>query len=474
MLLRHPHNRLINMKNKIFIVFSIVVLAGCAIGPKYSRPDTAKPEVYAQAPDSTTSETDSITNLKWWEVYQDSALQSLIRIAVDSNLDLRVAIARVDEAKAILGYNQANMAPFLDYTAGGRVSDFGNYAEQAGVAFSQGSVRLLGNVSWEIDLWGKLRHANRAAYADLVATDETRKSIYISIVAQVAELYFQLRGLDERYDITQSTYASRMEYLRIITLRFEQGQVSELDKLQAEQLAASAKAQIYSLERSIIATENALNILLGKSYAPVTRGLQNSEQQLPLTIPAGLPSELLERRPDIRSAEQQLVAQTERIGIAVALRFPSLNLTGLLGVASPDIANLFSGDAVLGSVTGQLTGPIFRFNQNKRRVEAERAKAKQVGYQYEKTILLAFAEVENSLAEIRTYSNEFAARQTQVAATERSLVLSKALYDNGYTSFLQVLDAERELYNSQFEKSIALQSQLIASVRLYKALGGGW
>lgn len=473
--LLHHHNRLINMKNKIFIAFSLVVLAGCAVGPKYSRPDTQKREAYAQAPsDSTTNETDSITNLKWWEVYQDAALQSLIRIAVDSNLDLRVAIARVDEAKAILGYNQANMAPFLDYSAGGRVSDFGNYAEQAGVAFSQGSVRLLGNVSWEIDLWGKLRHANRAAYADLVSTDETRKSIYISIVAQVAELYFQLRGLDERYAITQSTYASRMEYSRIITLRFEQGEVSELDKLQAEQLAASAKAQIYSLERNIIATENALNILLGKTYAPVTRGLQNSEQQMPVAIPAGLPSELLERRPDIQSAEQQLVAQTERIGIAVALRFPSLSLTGLLGVASPDIANLFSADAVLGSVTGQLTGPIFRFNQNKRRVEAERAKAKQVGYQYEKTILLAFAEVENSLAEIRTYSNEFTARQTQVAATERSLLLSKALYDNGYTSFLQVLDAERELFNSQFEKSIALQSQLIASVRLYKALGGGW
>lgn len=475
----HLLNRLINMKNRIFIAFLVLVLAGCALGPKYSRPDTQKPKVYAQAQEkaaTTTNESDSLTNLKWWDVYQDTVLQSIIRKAVDSsaNLDLQAAIARVEEAKAILGYNQANMGPFLDYSAGGRFSDFGGTAQQAGVAFPQSSVRLLGNVSWEIDLWGKLRHANRAAYADLVATDETRKSVYISIVAQVAELYFQLRGLDERLDITQKTYASRLEYLRIINLRFEQGETSELDKLQAEQLAASAKAQTYSLERSIIATENALTILLGQPYAPVTRGLQNYEQQFPLSIPSGLPSELLERRPDIRSAEQQLIAQTERIGIAVALRFPSLNLTGLLGVASNDISNLFSGDAVLGSVTGQLTGPIFRFNQNKRRVEAERAKAKQIGYQYEKTILIAFAEVENSLAEIRTYSNEFAARQTQVAATERSVLLSRALYDNGYTSFLQVLDAERELYNSQFEKSIALQSQLIATVRLYKALGGGW
>lgn len=458
------------MKNRILIVFILLVLAGCAVGPKYSRPETKKNQAYTQA----AVQTDSITNLKWWDVYQDTVLQSLIRVAVDSNLDIRTAIARVDEAKAVLGFNQANMFPFLDYSARGRASDFRSAAEGAGVAFSQNSLAVLGNISWEIDVWGKLRHANRAAYADLVSTDETRKSIYISIVAQVAELYFQLRGLDERYEITQRTYASRMEYLRIITLRFEKGDVSELDKLQAQNIAAAAQAQLYSIERAIVATENALNILLGLPYSPITRGLQNDQQQLPLDIPSGIPSELLERRPDIQSAEQQLVAQTERIGIAVALRFPSLSLTGLLGVASPDISNLFTADAFLGSVTGQLTGPIFRFNQNKRRVEAERAKAKQVAYQYEKTVLVAFAEVENSLAEIRTYSNEFTARQTQVAATEQSLTLSKALYDNGYTSFLQVLDAERELYNSQFEKSLALQNQLISTVRLYKALGGGW
>lgn len=457
------------MKKLVFII-SMLWLVGCAVGPKYSRPETKKPEAYVQAP----TKTDSITNLKWWDVYEDTVLQSLIQVAIDSNLDLMTAVARVDEAKAILGYNQANLFPFLDYSARGRASDFRSTAEGAGVTFPQSSVALLGNVSWEIDLWGKLRHANRAAFADLIATDEGRKSIYLSLVAQVAELYFTLRGLDERYSITQRTYETRMEYLRIITLRFERGETSELDKLQAEQIAAGSHAQLFSLERAIIAVENAINVLLGQTYAPVARGLRNDQQQLPVEIPSGLPSELLERRPDIRSAEQQLVAQTERVGIAVALRFPSLSLTGLLGVASPDISNLFSGDAVLGSVTGQLAGPIFRFNQNKRRVEAERAKAMQMGYQYEKTILVAFAEVENSLAEIRTYRNEFAARQTQVAATERSLLLSKALYDNGYTSFLQVLDAERELYNSQFEKSLALQSQLISTVRLYKALGGGW
>ena len=380
----------------------------------------------------------------------------------------------MEQSKAILGFNKANLFPFIDYTGKARASDFRSAAEAAGVTFSQNSFALYGNVSWEIDIWGKLRHANRAAYADLLASEENRKSFYISMVAQIAELYFQLRGLDERLIITQRTNETRKEYLRIISLRFEKGDVSELDKLQAENIAASSEAQLYSLERAIIGIENAINVLMGQTYSPIARGLLNDQQQLPVEIPSGLPSQLLERRPDIRSAEQRLISQTEKVGVAVALRFPSLSLTGLLGVASPDISNLFAGDAFLGSVTGQLTGPLFRFGQNKRRVEAERALAKQIGYEYEKTILSAFAEVENTLAEVRTYRNEFNARQVQVVATEKSLVLSKALYDNGYTSFLQVLDAERELFDSQFEKSLALQSQLISTVRLYKALGGGW
>ncbi len=458
------------MKNIVSIGFSLVILAGCAVGPKYSRPQTYKPAAYTQQ----AVRTDSITNMKWWDVYQDTVLQSLMRKSIKENLDLKMAIARVEQARAVLGYNRANMGPFIDYSARARATEFKDNSSDAGVAFPTNSLSLLGNVSWEIDIWGKLRHANRAAFAQLVATDEVRKSVYISLVAQIAELYFQLRGLDERLVITQQTNASRKEYLRIITLRFEKGEVAELDKLQAENLAAASEVQLYTLEREIISIENAINLLVGQPYSPVTRGLLNDQQQLPLDIPSGLPSELLERRPDIRSAEQQLIAQTEQVGVAVAMRFPSLSLTGLLGVASPEISTLFDPGGFLGSITGQLAGPAFHFGQNKRRVEIEQAIALQVGYEYEKTVLGAFAEVENSLAEIRTYSNEFNARQNQVVATEKSLMLSKALYDNGYTSFLQVLDAERELFNTQLEKSLALQNQLISTVRLYKALGGGW
>ncbi len=461
------------MKTILIPIIFLLVMAGCAVGPKYSRPENVETKTPAAYTFALTS-ADSITNLKWWDVYQDTALQSLIRYALDSNLNLLTAVARVEEAQAILGYNKANLGPSIGVSGAARASEFGTGASEAGVAFNSNSYSVLGNISWEIDIWGKLRHANRAAYAELLATEENRKSIYISLVAQIAELYFNLRGLDERYKITQRTYETRLEYLRIINLRFEKGEVSELDKLQAEQIAADAKAQMYQLERGIIFIENAINVLSGKPYSPIRRGLQNDQQLVPLEIPSGLPSELLVRRPDIAGAEQLLIAQTERIGVAVAMRFPSLSLTGFLGVASQDISKLFVPGAGLASITGQLAAPVFQFGQNKRRVEAERARAKQLSYQYEQTVIEAFAEVENSLAEIRTYTNEYEARQTQVVATEKSLMLAKALYDNGYTSFLQVLDAERNLYYSEFEKSLALENQLTSTVRLYKALGGGW
>jgi multidrug efflux system outer membrane protein len=333
---------------------------------------------------------------------------------------------------------------------------------------------MVGNVSWELDLWGKIRHANRAAYAELMASEENMKAVYISLVATVADLYFQLRGLDDRFEITRGTYESRKEYHRIISLRFEKGEVAELDALQAEQIAAASEAELYSIEREIIAVENAINILLGQPYATVARGISNYQQQLPVDIPSGIPSQLLERRPDIMLAEQLLVAQTEKVGVAVAMRFPSLSLTGLLGVASPELNALFGPGAFLGSITGQLAGPLFQWGQNRQRVEIERAIAKQAAYDYEQTVLNSFAEVENSLAEVRTWQQEYNARKTQVAASQKALLLSRALYDDGYTSFLQVLDAERELFDSQFYESYALQNQLISVVRLYKALGGGW
>lgn len=459
------------MKKLVIFFAALAVAAGCAVGPKYQRPDTKAQQGYTQA---AAQKTDSITNLKWWEVFQDSALREIIRIALAENKDLKTAVSRVDQARAILGMNKANLGPMFDYNARARVTDFGQTGENATVAFPTNSYSALGSVYWEIDIWGRLRHANRAAYAEMMASEEDRKGIYISLIAQVAEMYFNLRGTDERYQLAVKTLESRRQYANILDLRFKQGQVSELDKLQADQVAFAAEAQVYTLERELIVTENILNVLLGRTYTPIRRGLSNNDQALPTEIPVGLPSQLLERRPDIRASEQRLIAQTERVGIAVAVRFPQLSLTGFMGLASPDVSGLANSDAFIGSITGQLSGPIFRFNQNRRRVEAEREVAKQTAYRYEQTVLNAFAEVENSLADVRTYRQEYLAQAQRAAATLRILDLSRSLYDNGYTSFLQVLDAERQHYEAEYQKSITLQFQLMSTVNLYKALGGGW
>lgn len=473
MIFRNPaqhYHRVIDMKKILISAFSALIVTACAVGPKYARPDLHAPAAYVHE----NTKSDSITNLKWWDLFQDPLLQELIKTALKDNRELLTAMSRVEQSKAILGYNKANLGPFLDYSAKARVTDFGATGESATIAFPTNSYSAVGVLSWEIDVFGRLRNANKAAYADMMANEEDRKSVYISIIAQVAEQYFNLRGTDDRLALAKRTWEARKEYARILALRFEKGEVSELDKLQADQLTFSAEAQIYSLERQVILIENALNVLLGRTSTAIDRGMANDAQQFPVDIPQGLPSQLLERRPDIRSAEQQLMAQTNRVGMAVALRFPSLSLTGFLGLASPDLSSLTNGDAFVGSVTGQLTGPIFRFNQNKRRVEAERELAKQFGYQYELTVLKSFAEVENSLTEIRTYRSEYQALTGQVGASGKSLELSRALYDNGYTSFLQVLDAERQFFDAQYQKSIALQNQLLSTVYLYKALGGGW
>jgi multidrug efflux system outer membrane protein len=458
------------MKKIIPILILLFFTTGCLVGPKYSRPKLDIPTAYLQ--DSVR--TDSITNLKWWEVYRDTVLQTHIRVALEQNKDLLTAAARVEEARAILGFNRANLYPFIDYTARAGAVNIKENAAPSGVGIDGNQFWMLGNVSWEIDLWGKLRHANRSAYAQLLAADEDRKAIIVSLVAQVAELYFTLRGLDEQLEISKKTLQSRSEYLRIITLRFEKGEVAEIDKLQALQLEADAAASIPFFERQIEFTKNALNVLMGRVPGIVGRGLSNQHQVLPPEIPSGLPSELIAQRPDVRFAEQNLIAQTEEIGVAVALRFPSLSLTGFAGLASQDLSNLIDANSFAGSIVGQLTGPIFRFNQNKRRVEAQRAVATQFAYQYEKTVLQAFADVENALSQIKTYKTEYIARSVQVTAAEKTVTLSRALYDNGYTSFLQVLDAERNLFSGQLVQAQTHQNQLIATVQLYKALGRGW
>ena len=458
------------MKHVGHLIFLALIVSGCLVGPKVEKPTRETNKTYREQQTSSTS--DSTTALKWTEVYQDPTLQSLMTTALKQNYDVLTAMAKINEAGAAAGYSKADLFPSLSYSAGASVLNLDNsQANDLGIT-QRDLFHGIGLVSWELDLWGKTRHATRSSKAQLLASIESRNAVTSSLVSQVAMLYFQLRGLDERLTIARTTLDVRKESTRIITLRFKGGEVPELDKFQAETQEAITAALIPSLERDVRQTENALSILLGNLPGAIDRGLENREQKI-VEIPAGIPSELLSRRPDVRQAEQTWIAQNERIGVYQAARYPSINLTGALGVASDDLSTLGSGGGIW-NLAGTITGPVFAFNKNKRRVEIEKAKTEQVRLQYEKTALNAFAEVENALIAVNTYAREYQARAYQVESARGAVALSAQRYDSGYTSFLELLDNQRTLLDAQLQASTTLQQQLQATVLLYKTLGGGW
>ena len=333
---------------------------------------------------------------------------------------------------------------------------------------------LLGTASWEIDFWGKLRHAKRAAYAEMLASEEGLKTVKTTLVSDVASLYFLMRDLDNRIEVSKQTVDSRTIYYLMVNERFLKGESAELDKLQAEQQVALAEATLAALKRELSFTERSMNILLGQNPQPVPRGLQNADQTILPEIPAGLPSKLLEQRPDVKAAENYLIAETERIGVAQAMRLPSFSLTGFLGVASTDLSTLLTGDAFAGGLTGMVMGPIFEFGKNKRRVDIQRAEAEIAVYNFMNTYRIALGDVENALVSIQSYSEEYKARLRQVEAARKALMLTKAKYDAGYSSYLEVLIAESYAFDAEMLLSLTRSQQLSATVALYRALGGGW
>lgn len=319
---------------------------------------------------------------------------------------------------------------------------------------------------------GKFRRSNEAARSELFATEWGRRGIIVSLVAEVARGYFLLRDFDARLEISMNTLESRRNSTKLIRERFEGGIVSELDLLQAEIQEATAAVAVPAFERQIVEVENAISVLLGRNPGAIPRGTELVDQQLPEDPPSGLPSELLQRRPDIRETEELLHAQLARIGVAQALRFPSLSLTGILGLQSQELSTFTSGG--FWSVGASLTGPIFEFGRNKRRVEVERARTEQAILGYEATVLDAFREVEDALVRIVKLREEYEVRLTQVESSRKARRLSRARYDGGVTSYLEVLDTERSLFESELAASRTLQEHFSAIVDLYAAVGGGW
>ena len=457
------------MIQKTCIVVLALLVTGCLVGPKAKKTDRQLAGTYRA--DSIAG--DSIAVIKWAEVYQDPALQSLIEKSLKQNYDVLMAMAKIDESRASAGFAKSDIFPSLGYAVGASATNLNNQqANDLGIQ-QRDLYYGVGQVSWELDLWGRVRHSSRSAKAELEASIEAHRAVRSSLVAQVANLYFQLRGLDDRLAIARATLVIRKQATQLITQRFKGGEVAELDKFQAETQEAIAAALVPSLERDVRQTENALSILLGNLPGEIERGAGLKDQKI-VQIPAGLPSQLLARRPDVLQAEQMWFAANEKAGVAQAQRFPMISLTGVLGIASNELTTLTTSGSGIWNLAAGITGPIFAFNKNKRRAEAEYAKTEQVRLKYEKTALTAFSEVEDALIAVNTYAVEYAARNRQVEAVRAATRLSRERYDSGFTNYLEVLDTERTLLDAELQASTTLQRQLQATVQLYKALGGGW
>jgi len=464
------------MKKLIFIQLLIaVLLSSCLVGRRYSRPEMEIPENYINNDTTaavTTTKADSLSafaakdttlNLQWFELFGDSILNSLITQALDSNTNLRIAALRIQQSRSVYKNAGSYLWPSIGYSGSANIADP-----------ADDNFQLLGTAAWELDFWGKIRHSRRAAYAQMLASEEGLRSVKTTLVSDVASLYFLIRDLDNRVEVAKQTVASRTEFYNMVNERFLKGESAELDKLQAEQQLALGQANLNSLQREQSITERSMNILLGQTPRAVPRGLKNTDQPDIPEIPAGLPSTLLENRPDVKAAEQQLIAETEKIGVTQAMRFPSFSLTGLFGLASNDITTLLDGEALTAGVTGMIMGPLFEFGRNKRRVDIQKAEAEIAMNSFMDTYRRALADVENALVGIKLYRDEYAARMRQVEAARKALMLTKAKYEQGFSNYLEVLIAESYAFDAEMLASYTRGQQLATTVSLYRALGGGW
>ncbi len=454
--------------SRYIVAFTLILIffSGCMLGPGYQKPVVETPEAYMMGDENP----DSTFNLRWWELFDDDVLDTLIVTALEENKDVRIAASRIEQARAALGFTKADQFPSIGYNGG---ASRGNTAGTSKLASEANNFYGFGNVQWEIDFWGKYHRATQSAKADLLATEYAHRAVQVAIISEVSNAYFQLLDYQQRLEIAKRTLDTREGFLDIIQQRFDKGIVAEIDLNNAQMQRAVAAGAVPQWERAVAQTKNAIQILLGRNPAPLEVDKLIGDQNNPPEIPSGIPGYLLERRPDINLAEQQLIAQNARIGIAQAMRFPSISLTGLLGVASDDLSSLTSG-GLAWNAAGSLLGPIFNFGKNKRRVEIERARTEEVLLSYEATVIQAFREVEDALIEIDTYRRQLEIKQEELDAARNAAELSRDRYNGGVSSYLEVLDSERTLFTVELELSQLRQLWISSYINLYNALGGGW
>jgi len=468
------------MRGRTFLILIAGLTAGCAVGPNYKRPITAVPQSFRAPEPLPPSQAASIADLKWFEVFKDEKLQELIRAALERNYDLRDAVARVNEARASLGITRSNQFP--TFAAGAsveinRISRDGATPIPSQVLPSQNrnfGTAALQLLSFEVDIWGRLRRATEAARASLLGAEETRKAVVTTLVSDLATAYLTLRELDYTLEISKRTLQTREQSLELTKSRQLGGVSTLLDLRQAEQLVYTAAETIPEIQQQIEQSENQINLLLGQNPDGVLRGRSLTEQTFPPEVPAGLPSALLERRPDIRAAEQDLVAANAEIGVARAAYFPQLSLSGALGGASTQLSSLFSGPHSTWNLAPQVAQPIFTGGRIKSNVALARAEHERALIRYQRTIQTAFTEVSDALIAHQRVRESREKQEALVAALTDRLRLAYLRYRGGVDTQLNALDADRDLFQAELGLAHIRLNEILSVVQLYKALGGGW
>jgi multidrug efflux system outer membrane protein len=455
---------------KAVLIAAIWVFPACAVGPKYQRPDTATPKEFRFV--VGPQEAASIADLPWWEMYKDPILLGLLREALENNQDLRSAAARVAEASSLVGVARADFFPTVGLQAEGPYGQQQAKNYRPGVGPS-GSLNVSLGISWELDIWGRVRNSNDAAKAQLLATEEGRRAVILTLVSNVAQTYSELMELDVELEIARRTTVTRQGTLDLFTKRSLGGVGNDLEVTQGRAELAVTSAAIPATERMIALKESKMSVLLGRSPGPIARALSTSDD-VPLVLPMGVPASLLERRPDVRAAEDQVMASTSSVGVAIANRLPKLSLEGIIGLAGPTFPATFSGNGLNWGVGGGLMAPIFQGGRLSMQEQAAKDRLAGAVAQYRQTVLTAWHEVSDAAISVRKL-HEIAAQQSiQVTSALTAERLARLRYEGGVSAYLDVLDAQRSSFNAELSLAQTMSDERVAMIQLYQALGGGW
>ena len=455
-------------------LLALLALAGCAVGPDYQRPVVKTPDVFRNEP--TAGDAHSLADLAWWNVYQDDQLKELIRLSLLDGYDARIAAARVEQSRAISDEVHGQRFPGVGYAANadrGRNTQLGNAYTQGNGNTASGFDGYLA-AAWELDLWGRVRRLDEAARAQYLASEEARRGVLLSLVSEVATSYFELLELDDELAIAHRATDSFDDSLKLFKQRLEGGVASRLETASAEAASAISAARVPALESQIAIKENQISVLIGRSPGAILRGRPLTAQTLPPGVPAGLPSELLERRPDVRQAEAAAHAANAGIGVTVGGFLPRIGLSALLGAVSPQLDNITSRKAGLWSVGAQATGPLFQGGGLHGQYYGAKAAWEEAKLRYQQTALNAFADVADALVSGQKLVEVRTQQERAVRAYEDAVKVSKQRYASGNANYFEVLQAQQQLFPAEAALAQTRRDELITVVQLYKALGGGW